>query len=138
MGNNTPDFRKLSPEQIRDEISQLNKLIAFLHVRHKEKKRDFYTGWGIGGVGAVAMTAAFPPIAFLAFTMPVMMTLDASLQAQIVRDTLVRAESLRAQFKEVYRARPGRKQFNLAARRTREENRKPKGLKKFLPKFPKK
>lgn len=136
MGKNTPDFRKMSPDQIRDNISQLNKLISWLRQDYTQKKKGFVKAYGVTTVGAVTVATAFPALALLAFTFPLVATLETSVEAQIVGDTLREAEKLRSRFKEVYRARPGRRQFNLAARREREKNRKPKGIKKFLPKFP--
>jgi hypothetical protein len=88
--NDEPDFRKMTPDEIRRDIMKLSTEIARLKKINPDHLSFFI-------------------------------------------DEL---EQQRKRYKEVWRARPGRKQFNVAARREREKQRKRENFRRKFPFIP--
>ncbi len=126
MHSDTPDFRKMTLEEIKQGISDLNKFLVEAKKIQSGQRKSFYWVTGAGVAGATGAALLFPPalMFFAAFTGAAAGESGARMAAgsRIIGD----AEKLRTQLKTLYRARPGRKQFNLAARRQREAARPPK------------
>jgi hypothetical protein len=120
----TPDFRHMTEEELRAGIAALNKTIKPLRKLEKKEEGEFWAVWSAGTLTVAGLTVVFPPAALIAISASTVLTLDKSIKASTVRRMRQDAETLRDKFKTVYRARPGRKQFNIDARRTREAERK--------------
>lgn len=119
----TPDFRKMSIEEIKHNISQLNTVVRELSDFFKGSKKQLYLIGGIGTAAAMGGAVAFPPAAPLLAFCAAVMAAEGTAQSAVAKKLLEDSVELRAKFKAVYRARPGRKQFNLAARKKREADR---------------
>lgn len=124
MTQRTPDFRKMTEDDLRNGISELNKVIKPLRALEKKRDKVFWGTWGASTLTVAGISVVFPPVALLAFSTGMLVTMDKTVRASEIWEMRDQAESLRAKFKAVYRARPGRKQFDIDARRTREAERK--------------
>lgn len=120
MDHTVPDFRRMSPDEIKDNISALNKFICDIKKANSKNQKVFFALSGVGVAGTAAAVVFFPPalIFMAAFTGAAMG--ESGARAANTSQVLAYAEDTRRKLKTLYRARPGRKQFNLAARRARE------------------
>ena len=134
MSSDRPDFRKMTLEEIKDSISALNKFITEAKTVHGGQKKNFYWMTGAGVAAVTGAAIVFPPalIFFAAFTGAA--AGESGSRAAMTSSVIKQAEELRRQLKILYRARPGCKQFNLAARRDREQAR-PKKIRYYPPRF---
>lgn len=133
MDHHVPDFRKMSPDEIKENISALNKLIRDTKRAHAKNQKVFFALSGAGVAGTAAAVVFFPPalIFMAAFTGAAMG--ESGARAASTSQVLAYAEETRDRLKTLYRARPGRKQFNLAARRARETERRARNNKNKYP-----
>ena len=76
--------------------------------------------WGRGGPA----TIAFPPLGLGIWVAGTVHGMEKSIQTSVYRSQMVEAQTLRSQFKTVWRARPGRKFHDIAARVKRENDRR--------------
>jgi hypothetical protein len=129
----TPDFRKMTIEDLREGISTLNKIIKELKEFQKTQSRRLWVSWGAGTAATGAIAVIFPPAALMVAVTSTILSADPAAGAAMSSNMLAKAEELRHKFKTVYRARPGRAFHDVAARREKEKARK-KAQHKF--KFP--
>ena len=120
----TPDFRKMTLNEIRENISDLNRKIVSLRRDEQSAHETYMLGVGLSSAGAFAAALFVPPVAFAVAAGSGIMLFEKAMDNRELSAKLAAHENLRAQFKKVYRARPGRKQFDLAARRAREDIRR--------------
>ena len=116
----TPDFRKMTLNEIRENISDLNRKIVSLRRDEQSAHEEYMLGVGLGSAGAFAAALFVPPAAIAVAAGSGIILIEKAMDNRELSAKLAAHENLRAQFKKVYRARPGRKQFDLAARRERE------------------
>lgn len=123
MDGNPRNIRHLKVEDIRKELSDLNKVIRQLSAEYKGNRKSFILLSSAGAIGAAGATIVFPPglLLFAVFTGAAMG--DRGSKMVQIGHVLEEAIRQREALKILYRARPGRKQFNLAARRAREDAR---------------
>ena len=119
-----PDFKNMTPEELRENLSALNGLIKDLRIAQARENKRFIRTYSAGTLATAVTSIVFPPAAIIILTSSTMMNVDPMAKALLLRQVLHDAEEMRDKFKTVWRARPGRKQFNLAARRAREVERK--------------
>lgn len=120
----TPDFRKMTLHEIRENISDLNRKIVSMRNQEQSAHEEYMLGVGLGSIGAMAAAIFVPPAVFAIAAGGGIVLLDKAMDNRELSAKLAAHENLRAQFKKVYKSRPGRKQFDLAARRTREDIRR--------------
>jgi hypothetical protein len=130
-----PDFRDMTEKDLRSGISELNQLIKELKRIHKDESRRVTVATGASVLSAVLLTAVFPPGGILIATTSAVVNIDPTLRTILARQALDNAEELRAKFKTVYRARPGRAFHDVAARAAREKQRRKAGRKFHFPGF---
>jgi hypothetical protein len=129
----TPDFRKMTIEDLREGISELNKIIKKLKEFQKVQSKRLWVSWGAGTAATAAISIIFPPAALMVMATSTILSVEPAAGAALSGNMLAKAEELRGKFKTVYRARPGRAFHDVAARREKEKARK-KTNRKF--KFP--
>lgn len=135
-----PDFRHMSVAEMKDAISTLNPLIRDLRRFIDSGHSKYLAAWKEGTAASQKMAKLLPAHAGIVnrlAEMPVRGNNEAvrglvGLAYPIIED----ATELRKKYKTVWRARPGRKQFNLAARIGRENVRKAKKITKDFPFMP--
>lgn len=130
-----PDFKNMTIRQMREDMTALNHLIKELKAIEKDNTKKFALTWGAGTLATAAVTAFFPPAAFLVLTTSTMMNVDPMARTMMARDMLRKAEDLRERYKIVWRARPGRAFHDVAARNKREVERKKQNRKFKFPGF---
>lgn len=110
-------------DEIKENITVLNKLVRELKAVQKGTRKNLYLVSGATAAGVTATAIIFPPALIAAAALSGAAMGQAGASSALTSQVLDAAQKLRRQFKTVYRARPGRRQFNLAARRTREMER---------------
>lgn len=120
----TPDFRKMTLTEIRENISDLNRKIVSLRNQEQSAHEEYMLGVGLGSIGAMAAAIFVPPAVFAVAAGGGIVLIEKAMDNRELSAKLTAHENLRAQFKKVYKSRPGRKQFDLAARRAREDIRR--------------
>jgi hypothetical protein len=135
MNKKKPDFRNMTLDEIRENISTLNKVIKNLKTARKKNDKEWLIGSGIGLATIAGVGALSGGLALIPFMASMGYSTGKAIKGMSVEDALFDTRDLRKKFKDVYRARPGRKQFNIAARKERERiRREKKGP--FYPGFP--
>ncbi|TAL39497.1 MAG: hypothetical protein EPN97_02225 [Alphaproteobacteria bacterium] len=130
-----PDFRKMTIADLREGISELNKIIKKLKEFQKTQSKRLWVSWGAGTAATAAISVIFPPAALLVAATSTMLTIEPAAGAAMSNNFLAKAEELRHKFKTVYRARPGRAFHDVAARREKEKTRRKAGRKFKFPGF---
>lgn len=135
-----PDFRSMTAAEIKDAISTLNPLIRDLNRFIDSGHSKYLASWKEGTAASQKMAKLLPAHAGIVnrlAEMPVRGNGEAVRGivglAYPIRDD---AEELRKKYKTVWRARPGRKQFNLSQRIGRENIRTVKKITKDFPFMP--
>jgi len=64
----TPDFRKMTEQELREGISALNKTIKPLRELEKKQEKEFWTVWGAGTLTVAGVSVIFPPAALIALS----------------------------------------------------------------------
>lgn len=119
-----PDFRTMTPDDLRRGISDLNGQSRRLRDEMNRVAGRFALGQ-MATVGAAgAAMAVFPPLAAGVIAAGLMHGVDQSAQSAVLRARLAEVESLRKSFKTVWRARPGRRFYDIDARGRRESARR--------------
>jgi len=130
-----PDFKNMTPQELREGLSALNGLIKELKIAQSREDKRVAVTYSTGMLATAITTIVFPPAAVIMLATSSAMNVDPMAKALLLRQVLRDAEDMRKRYKIVYRARPGRKQFNLAARRVREIERKKQNRKFKFPGF---
>jgi hypothetical protein len=124
MASKTPDFKNMTPEQMRENISALNREIRELRKLSGQAMGGFFKGQAVTlGLGVPA-TLVFPPLGAGIMAAGMVHGSQKTVESMVIRDRLAEAETLRHKFKTVWRARPGRKFLDIDARCKRENERK--------------
>lgn len=124
MANPKPDFKNMTPADIRQNISSLNREIRELRKAANESSKKLLAGQAATlGLGVPA-TIAFPPLGLGIWAAGTVHGMEKSIQTSVYRSQMAEAQTLRAQFKTVWRARPGRKFYDIDARVKRENDRR--------------
>lgn len=124
MAQPKPDFRNMTPQQIRENISRLNREVRDLRKMTNQAGAKFAAGQLVTLGAGVPATLAFPPLGLGILAAGTVHGMEKSIQAATYKNALHDAETLRAQFKTVWRARPGRKFYDIDARVKRENKRR--------------
>jgi len=124
MAQQKPDFRNMTPQQIRENISRLNNDIRDLRQKARAANAKFAAGQLITAGTAIPATLAFPPLALGILAAGAMHGMEKTVEIGSYNAQLRESETLRAQFKTVWRARPGRKFYDIDARVQRENKRR--------------
>lgn len=130
-----PDFKNMNTDELREGLSALNGLIKDLRIAQARENKRFVVTYSAGTLATAVTTMVFPPAALIMLTSTTMMNVDPMAKALLLRQVLRDAEEMRRRYKTVWRARPGRSQFNLAARKAREAERKKQNRKFKFPGF---
>jgi hypothetical protein len=135
-----PDFRHMTPAEIKDAISTLNPLIRDLKRFIDSGHSKYLAGWKEGTAASQKMAKLLPMHASIVnrlAEMPVRGNGEGVRGlvglAYPIRDD---AEELRKKYKTVWRARPGRRQFDLSKRIGRENIRTVRKITKDFPFMP--
>jgi hypothetical protein len=136
----SPDFRSMSPAEMKDAISTLNPLIRDLRRYVDSGHSKYLAAWKEGTAASQKMAQLLPSHAGIVNRLAEIPTRGngegvrglVGLAYPIIDD----AVELRKKYKTVWRARPGRKQFNLSKRIGRENVRKVKKIAKDFPFMP--
>jgi hypothetical protein len=124
MASRRPDFRNMTPEEIKQNISSLNRDIRVLREQVNRTTGKFFLGQAAAvGVGVPA-TLIFPPLGLGIMAAGMIHGVEKSAENSVQRAQLAEAESLRKSFKAVWRARPGRPFRDVDARGKREAERR--------------
>lgn len=124
MARPKPDFKNMTPAEIRENISSLNREIRELRKAANESSKKLIAGQAATlGLGVPA-TIAFPPLGLGIWVAGTVHGMEKSIQTSVYRSQMVEAQTLRSQFKTVWRARPGRKFHDIDARVKRENERR--------------
>lgn len=130
MAIETPDFRKMTPQDLRDGTTALNKIIkAMRNYKHENDKR-LIVGGSAGAMGALVAGLMFPPAALIVAAGATIINMPSIAGSSAGAAVLKDAVELRRKFKEVWRARPGRPFRDVAARIKRTEERRKLAKKK--------
>lgn len=124
MAQPKPDFRNMTPQQIRENISRLNREIRDLRKMTNQAGAKFATGQLITMGAGIPAILVFPPLGLGILAAGTVHGMEKSIEASTYNAQLRQAETLRAQFKTVWRARPGRKFHDIDARVKRENKRR--------------
>jgi len=124
MAQSKPDFRNVTPQQIRENISRLNLEIRDLRKKTRQASAKFAAGQLMTMGAGIPATLAFPPLGLGILAAGTAHGMEKSIEAGTYNRALREAETLRGQFKTVWRARPGRKFYDIDARVKRENNRR--------------
>jgi hypothetical protein len=119
-----PDFKNMKLQEIRDNISGLNREITQTVKAEIEAGNRFLAGEGFLLAVALPVTIIFPPAIFAGVMVGAAYGAEAMAETKELQKKRMEQEALREKFKLVWRARPGRRQFDLNARRTREAARR--------------
>lgn len=133
MSLHKPDFRKLPLRDVVESISALNTLIVQLRPIERFQRLAPWAGGRFVAARLIESKLDLPPA-----HLPFMEGVTKEHLERMIRDgradaLLFECERMRDAFKQVYRARPGRKQFNLAARRVREDEKDAKNPTRYIP-----
>jgi len=124
MASRRPDFRNMTPDEIKQGISSLNRDIRALRQQMNKTTGKFFLGQAAAvGVGVPA-TMLFPPLGLGIMAAGLVHGAEKTAESSIQRARLAEAESLRKSFKTVWRARPGRPFHDVDARARREAERR--------------
>lgn len=124
MASRRPDFRNMTPDEIKQGISSLNRDIRSLREQVSRTTGKFFLGQAAAvGVGVPA-TMIFPPLGLGIMAVGMIHGVEKSAESSVQRARLAEAESLRKSFKAVWRARPGRPFRDVDARNKREAERR--------------
>jgi len=124
MASRRPDFKNMDSADIRRGISDLNRDIRDLRKQMNKATGKFFLGQAAAvGVGVPA-TMLFPPLGLGIMAAGMLHGTEKTAETSILRARLAEAESLRASFKTVWRARPGRPFHDIDARNRRESERR--------------
>lgn len=124
MASRRPDFRNMTPDEIRKGISDLNREIRDLRKQANVATGKFFLGQAATvGVGVPA-TMIFPPLGLGIMAAGMIHGVEKSAENSALRIRLAEAERLRHSFKTVWRARPGRPFHDVDARNKREAERR--------------
>ncbi len=135
MAKKTPDFRHMTPDDLREGIAVLNKTIKKLRAFQGQQNRRFVLTTGGGAVAAAIAAIIFPPAGAVVAMGTLLLNMDPATASAVSGLVLDDAIDLRAKFKEVYRARPGRAFHDVAGRIEKEKARKKKNRKFRFPGF---
>lgn len=124
MPDRRPDFKNMTPADIRRGISALNGDIRDLRKQMNITTGKFLLGQTAALGAAVPAAIVFPPLALGIMAAGMIHGVEKSAETSIQRVRLAEAESLRQQFKTVWRARPGRPFHDIDARVRRENTRR--------------
>ena len=124
MTQRRPDFKNMTPADLRRGISELNRDIRDLRKQMNITTGKFFIGQTAALGAAVPAAMVFPPLAFGIMAAGIIHGAEKSAETSIQRARLSEAESLRHQFKTVWRARPGRPFHDIDARVRRENTRR--------------
>lgn len=124
MTQRRPDFKNMTPDDLRRGISELNRNIRDLRKQMNVTTGKFFLGQTAALGAAVPAAMVFPPLAAGILAAGMIHGAEKSAETSIQRARLSEAESLRQQFKTVWRARPGRPFHDIDARVRRENTRR--------------
>lgn len=119
-----PDFRHLTLAEIKDHIGRLNRDISMMRAAYQETNAHGAKVMGAGVAGAVVLGGIVPPLGVGILAGMTGFGIEKSAEQRKFARDIEELQTLRAAFKRVYRARPGQKNFDIQARRFREERRK--------------
>jgi hypothetical protein len=129
MKEEPTDFRDMTIQDLRRNISAFNRNIAALRGKAEKQTKKFF--WGeaaaLGALVPAALVA--PPVAAGVTAFGLAYGAGAMAQDIVIAKRLSDVKTLRDQFKTVYRARPGRpfRDFEARARREKARNAAKKG-----------
>ena len=136
----SPDFRRMTVAEMKDAISTLNPLIRDLRRFIDTGHSKYLAAWKEGTAASQKMTQLLPSHAAIVNRLAEMSLRGNGEGARglvgLAYPVLEDATDLRKKYKTVWRARPGRKQFNLSRRIGRENVRKVKKIAKDFPFMP--
>lgn len=124
MPDRRPDFKNMTPADIRRGISDLNRDIRDLRRQMNITTGKFFAGQTVALGAAVPAAMVFPPLALGIMAAGMIHGAEKSAETSVMRARLANAESLRQQFKTVWRARPGRPFHDIDVRVRRESTRR--------------
>ncbi|MEZ0259624.1 MAG: hypothetical protein ACAH80_01355 [Alphaproteobacteria bacterium] len=133
-----PDFRRMTVDEMKQAIGTLSPLIRDLRRFARDGHAKHIARWKEGTREAAAMMKLLPSAA-LVMRIAEMPMRNGQVERGLVGLTypiIDEAVELRAKYKTVWRARPGRKQFDLSKRIGRENVRKVKKIAKDFPFMP--
>lgn len=125
----------MTTQDLREGISELNKIIKKLKEFQKVQSKRLWISWGAGTAATAAIAMIFPPAALMVMATSTILSAEPAAGAAICGNVLAQAEEMRRKFKTVYRARPGRAFHDVAARREKEKARKKTNHKFKFPGF---
>jgi hypothetical protein len=119
-----PDFREMTAQELRQGLTTLNALVRDLKRFQRTGKTAFLAAWKEGTPGEKAAAAVFPSAALVTRLASLGVPIDSTGAQLFARDLVAQAEKLQRSYKDIWRARPGHKFRDVAARAKREEQRR--------------
>lgn len=124
MASKRPDFRNMTPDEIRKDISRLNGTIKTLRTEFNRVSGKFFAGQAASiGLGVPA-TIIVPPLGLGIMLAGMLHGTEKTMERGILGAQLAQAEKERQSLKTVWRARPGRKFYDIDKRVKRENTRR--------------
>lgn len=121
--DSTPDFRQMTPQELRQGLTTLNALVRDLKRFHRTGQPRCLAEWREGTPGAAQAAAVLPSAGLVIRLAELPVPLEAFGSNILSRDLLAEAETLRKKYKDVWRARPRETVRDFSARLKR----KPRG-----------
>ena len=118
-----PDFRQMSADDLKLGIMTLAELSRDLKRFRRTGEPRHLRLWAEGTPGAARAAIVFPSAGIMQGFASMRVKIDQGAARMLVDQLVSEAETLRARYKDVWRARPGRAFRDIAARVKREKQR---------------
>lgn len=115
-----PDFRQMTPDELRRGITTLNFLVRDLKRFQQSGQTGFLRDWREGTQAAADAATVLPSAALVTRLADMPGEMDKTGAYLLGRTLVAEAENLRRQYKDVWRGRPRTRFHDVAARRSRE------------------
>jgi hypothetical protein len=121
-----PDFSKMTEDDIRENISRLNRAIRVETAKAGTLKKRFWIASGASAAGIVALTVVLPPVGIFAAGAAAAACGAGGGYLADRLDNLAEMKKRRAAFKTVWRARAGRPYRDVQGRLRQWKKRGPR------------
>lgn len=124
MSERRPDFKNMTPDDIRSGISKLNTQIGDLRKKMNLAAGKMLIGQTLAMGAVIPAAMVFPPLAAGVAAAGMLHGVEKSTEGAILRREFNKAVELRQKYKTVWRARPGRTFYDVDKRIQRENDRR--------------
>jgi hypothetical protein len=118
--DSTPDFRHMTPQDLRRGLTTLNALVRDLKRFHRTGQPRCLAEWREGTPGAAQAAAVLPSAGLVTRLAELPVPLEAIGTSLLGRDLVTEAETLRKKYKDVWRARPRETVRDISSRLKRK------------------